>query len=283
MVSIDIQNIYIVGGAFFFVFVIFVISLIVFRKKKTPKDHKTKLENELKDLESKLKLEKDLEKLEESIKKEKEKKVSLKHRVDKKVKPLPFTGGDSLKADQEDGLKPYNFMVTGKKKTKLKYWIDKFKERMYPHKTVLISMELLNGFHREFLVKEVDGGFRYRGRKYVFDNESKYYKIDSKLWCFDYHEDFTLPIRRKIPVSDIKKTLEHSSITEVEYAMNPSTLERFIVARIAEGIMKGQQLDEFLKQIRLILIIAMVASVSHLLLFMFKTGMFSKVNIPGIT
>ena len=278
---VTIQTVYIVGGAFLFVFIAFIISMIVFHKKKTPEDQpvdkmraqKLKLENELKDLENKEKTARMLKKLEDEVKKGKAKQISVKHTIDKKAKVI----------EADTKTQPYNFMLTGRKKTKLKFWIDRFKERLFPHKTVLVTMELMNGFFIEFLVTEKDGGFRYRGRKYVFDNESKYYKINSKLWCFDYHENFTLPIKRKIPVTEIKKTLEQSNITEVEYATNPSTLERFIVARIAEGIMKGQQLDEFLKQIRLILIIAMVASVSHLILFMFKSGMLSSVKIPGVT
>jgi len=117
----------------------------------------------------------------------------------------------------------------------------------------------------------------------LFDNEAKYYIIDSKLWCYDYHENFTLPIKRKIPLTHIKKSLEHSNISEVEYATNPSTLERFTISKIAEGIMKGQAIDEFMKQIRLLLIIAMVTAVIHLALFMFKSGMLQSIKIPGVT
>jgi len=158
--------------------------------------------------------------------------------------------------------------------------------------------------HRQFLVIENDGGFRYQNKKYIFDNESKYFVIDAKLWAFDFHEAYVMPIKRKvklstkktitieedlgfpikreIPITQIRKTLEHASISEVEYASNPSTLERFIVARIAEGIMKGQQLDEWMKQLKLFLIITMVAGIIHLILFMFKTGMLSNIgsNLP---
>jgi hypothetical protein len=70
-------------------------------------------------------------------------------------------------------------------------------------------------------------------------------------------------------------------LTEVEYAANPSVLERFMTAKVAEGIMRGQMIDEFLKQNRLIWIITMVAAVLMLLLFIFKTGMLKEVPLIG--
>ena len=208
---------------------------------------------------------------------------------------------------QDDTFKPFHALKTKKSRWSIKYWKTILKDRFFPERTVLVNMELLNGMHRQFLVVEKDGGFRYRKKKYIFDNESKYFVIDSKLWSFDFHEAYVLPlkrivrtkakpdtkpmiideeigfpIKREIPISNIRKALENSNISEVEYASNPSTLERFIVARIAEGIMKGQQLDEWMKQLKLLIIIGMVAGIIHLLLFMFKTGMLQSIgsNLP---
>ena len=165
-------------------------------------------------------------------------------------------------------------------KLSVKYWKDVLLERFKPDRTVLINMELVNGMHRSFLVREKKKGFKYKGGMYIFDDDSKYFNIDAKIWSFDFHESYCLPIKRNMPISDIKKVLESANISEVEYASNPMTLERFIVSRVAEGIMKGQQLDDFMKQIRLILIITMVSAVIHLFLFMSKTGMLKAVKLP---
>jgi hypothetical protein len=154
------------------------------------------------------------------------------------------------------------------------------KERLFPERTVLINMELTNGFHKTFIVIENDDGFKYRGKKYIFDNESKYYNMDAKLWTYDYHENLTLPLKRKVPVGKIKTTMEQSGISEVEYMLNPSTLERFTIAKIAEGIMKGQQIEEFFKRFQLLLIITMVGCLIHLILFLIKSGMLESVNLP---
>ena len=175
-----------------------------------------------------------------------------------------------------------NPLYAGTGITKPKYWKQRLTENMFPGRTVLINMELLNGMHRTFLIKEVNDGFSYRAKKYIFDSDNKYFNIDAKMYCYDFHESFTLPIKKKIPITDIKKTLEQSELTEVEYATNPATLERFIVARIAEGIMKGQQLDDWMKQIRVMLVVIMIAVIIHLLLFVSKSGMLQQIKIPGV-
>ncbi len=218
-------------------------------------------------------------------KKDKAKVISIKlqpgkvSKKDAKAVEKPDTKVEEL----DTKIIPFDAVRTGKSRLTIKYWRAHFLERLNPETSALISMELLNGFHRLFIVKEKDEGFQYRGKKYLFDNEAKYYIIDSKLWCYDYHENFTLPIKRKIPLTHIKKSLEHSNISEVEYATNPSTLERFTISKIAEGIMKGQAIDDFMKQIRLLLIITMVAAIIHLVLFMFKSGMLQQIKIPGVT
>lgn len=166
---------------------------------------------------------------------------------------------------------------------KVKSWLD-FNEvkkfiiaKFFPSKSVLINMELLNGMHKQFVIKEKDGGFSYKGNTYILDNELKYFILEAKMWAYDFHEQFALPLKRSIPLLKIKKFLENSGISEVEYASNPSTLERFVTSRIAEGIMKGQMLDDWMKQIRLMLIIVLLSVIIHLLLFMQKTGMLKQL------
>ena len=161
--------------------------------------------------------------------------------------------------------------------TKIK---DFFKDKYFPDKTVLVNMELTNGMHKSWLVIEKNRGFKYKNGLYILDEESKYFNIDAKLWSYDFHENFSLPVRRKIPVTDIKKTLESVDISEVEYATNPMTLERFVISRVAEGIMKGQQLDEFMRKLMLIMIITMLGTLIHFILFIFASGMLKNIKLP---
>lgn len=186
--------------------------------------------------------------------------------------------------DDESGYmkaKEFNYHKARSRWT-TRYWKDWFLDKYLPDKVVMINMELLNGFHKQFLVRERDGAFYYKKKVYVLDNEKKYYVIDSKLYAYDYHEEFTNPIQRKLPIADIKETLESSGISEIEYATSPKTLERFIISKVAEGIMRGQALDEALKQLRLLVIITTVTSVGHFMYILFKTGAFQAVQIPGV-
>jgi len=155
-----------------------------------------------------------------------------------------------------------------------------FIEKYFPAKCILINMELVNGFHRTFLVVEKDGGFKFRGKKYVFDDDSKYYNMDAKMYVFDYHEGIVLPIKRKIPVSAIKKTIESTDEIDIEYAINPSTLQRFMTAKIAEGVMKGTMLDDFLRKLQMFIIVIMVAVVVHLALFLYASGILENIQMP---
>lgn len=195
---------------------------------------------------------------------------------------LPKTIEENISKPEDTPRKKFNFLKTKKSRFTLKYWKTWFADKYFASRTVMVNMELLNGMHDTFLVIEKEEGFHYKKKKFIFDNDAKYYNINARQWCYDYHEQFALPIKRKIPVSSIKSTLEASNISEVEYATNPSTLERFIVAKIAEGIMRGQELDEMLRRMMILLIIATIVGIGHFLLFAQKSGIFAQINIPGI-
>ena len=162
----------------------------------------------------------------------------------------------------------------------LEYWKFWFKEKYFPAKVVMINMELINGFHRSMIVVEKDGGFVFRGKKYIFDDDSKYYNMDAKLYTFDFHENLVLPIKRIIPVTAIKKTIESTEDIDIEYAINPSTLQRFMTAKIAEGVMKGTMLDEFLRKLQMFIIVIMVAVLVHLALFIYASGLLENIQMP---
>ncbi len=177
----------------------------------------------------------------------------------------------------EDKLESFK-ILKGKSKFSWIYWKEWYLLKYRVGSAVLVNMELLNGFHRLFIVKEKEEGFVFRGKKYLFDDESKYYNIDAKLYTFDYHEGLVLPVKRKIPLTTIKKTLESTEGIDIEYAINPSTLQRFMTAKIAEGVMKGTQLDEFFRKINMFIIVIMVAVLVHLALFLYASGILQ--NIP---
>lgn len=180
---------------------------------------------------------------------------------------------------KEDVLKPFK-LSKFRSKISWIYWKEKYFDKYLPDKVMLIHFELANGFFRQFLIKEKDEGFIYKGKKYIFDDENKTFNIDAKLYQFYYHENITLPISLKIPVTDVKKTIESATDVDIKYAINPATLQRFMTAKIAEGVMKGTQLDEFLRKLNMFIIVIMVTVLAHLVLYLYASGIFS--NLKGI-
>lgn len=192
------------------------------------------------------------------------------------LKELPDSGLQDTK------IREINYRKTGSKMMPRTWW-KRIKLSFKEDTSYLINMELSNGFHTTFVIQEKDGGFIFNRKKYCFDDALKYYHLPSQLYAFSYHEGFAMPIINKIDLNEINKAVAGSGITEIEYMTNPSTLERFTVSKIAEGIMKGQQLDAFFRQIRMVVIINALMTLLLLVLFVMKTGMLKSIKIPGLT
>ena len=139
----------------------------------------------------------------------------------------------------------------------MKRYFQKRKLKKHPERSILIRMEMNNGRHREFIMHEdiEKSGFKYNKGRYIFDLDKKYYILDSNIWAYDFHESFSLAIERRIPVDELKHSMELAdSITEVNHATNPKNLENFIISEIAQGIMKGAGLGVLFKMMLIIII-----------------------------
>ena len=161
--------------------------------------------------------------------------------------------------------------------TKLK---EKFIFNRFLTKSVMVRMELKNGMHMMNVMKESNDGFKFKGKQYLFDTDMKYPFAGMKgLYGYDFHEDLVLPVKRRIDVQAIKDTLDSSNISEVEtFIMNPSTAARFIEAKIAEGIMRGQQIDEMMKFLKFGIVYCGIILTIHFMLWVHASGMLSNLT-----
>jgi len=180
----------------------------------------------------------------------------------------------------DDDVKYYNALKTNKSKRSIRYWKDLLMDRRHPDETLLINMEMTNGFHRTFIVRNINNQFTYKKRVYIIDNDLKYYNMDSKLWQLDYHENLTIPVKRSIPVEQIRKSIKAANLIPSQ-STNPALIEKFIQSKILESLMKGGQFMESLKKFSFYLIIIMTIAVIHFLLFVYGSGMLSNFKIPG--
>ena len=164
-------------------------------------------------------------------------------------------------------------------KLKLRYWHDWWIDRKMTARAYLIIMKLNNGFYKIMVQRDIgDGSFLFMGGQYVIDESCKFYVLDAKLYALFYHQEMALPLDMKVPVQDIKETMEKTNITEVEYALNPKSLERFQTAKVAEGIMQGQGTAEILKQQRLLIVVLLIITTMTLGYLLFSTGAFEGVT-----
>ncbi len=147
----------------------------------------------------------------------------------------------------------------------------------------LINMQMRNGMHRSFVISTRQNEFKFQKGTYIIDTEARYYSIDNKRFCLDYHQDISLPLHRNLDVHKIKKKLQDDEEYEVETAINPFILQEFMVAKVAEGVMKGQAIDDYLRKMRMMVMITMISSICVLLLQLVGGGMLSGLNIPGLS
>ena len=66
--------------------------------------------------------------------------------------------------------------------------------------------------------------------------------------------------------------------SEIEYATNPATLHRVLLSKVAEGVMKGEALDNWLRQVRLLVIIILLIVGAHFMYILVKTGAFQQIQ-----
>jgi hypothetical protein len=151
-----------------------------------------------------------------------------------------------------------------------------------PKKNMMINMELANGDHDIFIAAVDQERFNYKNKTYIYDESLKYYVRSCQMWALDFHENFALAVQRKIPLNKLNQTLRDSGITDVDMATNPSLLGRFQECKMIEGVLKSQEFMEQIKRLMVMIAIGAFASLLHLILFVWKSGMLDKVKIPGM-
>ena len=168
-------------------------------------------------------------------------------------------------------------LITKKDYTSIKFWKKALKERFFSNVAIIVNMELSTGNHHSFLqVINNDRTFKFNKKTYTYDPEFRYYNIDLGFYCIDYRENIALPIQRCIPSHLIEQEF-HNIKAEVEYSLNPLVLHNFINSKIAEGIMKGQEISEYLRKYGILITIILVTVLVHFILWGYRTGMFDKI------
>jgi len=161
---------------------------------------------------------------------------------------------------------------------RLKTWyIDKY----HTEKSFLINMFLKNGQRLSFITKTKRGSFNWNDGEYIIDESLKYYDVNARMYALDYHEDISIPFSFKINPNTVKELIESKGITDVDAAINPSTLRRFIVSEVIQKVLKGAELDEVFKFLKIMVTVCAILSFIAVMLLLRAGGFFSK--IPGVS
>jgi len=145
--------------------------------------------------------------------------------------------------------------------------------KYHPLSTIKVNMELSNGEVMPFVIKLTNGGFVFDGGWYIIDEKMKYYDNNAKLWCFDYHEELCFPVDKKIKLGDIKKAIYEDADIELETAINPKSLQKFMESTVIQKLLAGAEMEDSLRRMKMYNIITLVISGVTLLLVVNMSGL----------
>ncbi len=226
-------------------------------------------------------------------------------RKKKKIEPHKAVSEKEAKESTEEKVfyeaKPMT-PETGLSKKQIK--INKKYKEKHEGEIVLIKMEMASGLFREFLAHDEGGFFYFRKKQYPFDPQMKYYIIERKMWAYDYHELISIPLQKKIELSDslikliqpvwddarkkainprvdasqIQTLIENSDIVDVEASLNPLTLKRFTDSEVIKQVLQGTMLGKIFKIMFVLIIILAVMGLIQVMLSLYASGVFSALG-----
>ena len=160
------------------------------------------------------------------------------------------------------------------------YWYI-LKKQFFPERIITVNMELMNGDHTHLCVLASFEGFKYAGGLYMFDNNFKYFDHAFKTYCYDFHQNLSLPIKRTIDVKAIEKAVSETE-DNIQIALNPSTLETCIKARLAESAARAGAEDPTQKKIFWFTLTTLLLSAITAVVILQSSGMLNNIKIPGL-
>lgn len=158
------------------------------------------------------------------------------------------------------------------KKTFLKGFKNRLKDKFFPSKTLLIEMMHTNGTVSHFIIKSDIYKFKLGERVYLIDEEKKDFNNTTKLYMLRYHEGFALPYKIDISASQFKRSLENKEFDEIKTSFNPFVLRQVLKMEYTNGIIQGAEIMNILKRLFIIIVIVGIISIAHLLIHSYKAG-----------
>jgi len=194
-----------------------------------------------------------------------------------------------------------------------KQWRAKRKFKKKPDQFVLVRMTMVNEVVREWIVRADAKGFKFNKGRYIFDDTNKFFNATAKMWCYNYSEQINLPIKtthalnnklndtntfikkkinlynverssnesNQLNVDELKEHIESAGVTDVENAVNPISLERYLVSDFIQSLIKHGTTLKILKIILIIVAIVGFFAFGSFILDLQTSGVLGELGIGG--
>ena len=149
----------------------------------------------------------------------------------------------------------------------------KLMSKYHPLATIKVNMELSNGEMFPFVVRLTNNGFVFDNGWYIIDEKYKYFDNNAKMWCFDFHEELCFPVDKKIKISEIKKKIYEDGDVELETAINPKSLQKFMESTVIQKLLAGAEMEDSMRKMKMYMIVTMVITGVTLLLTINASGL----------
>ncbi len=146
---------------------------------------------------------------------------------------------------------------------------QRFKRNTKAKVMTIVNMELQNGNYDTFYIEYDFDSFEYNKGRYIFDNDSKYYHVGFRCWCYDYREGFCLPIKKiPFPLNKVRKAFEDNIDIDFEYSLNAKNLEQWNTSKVISSVLEGTSIGEQFKKVVIMVVIALILCLVNVLMNM---------------
>jgi len=197
-------------------------------------------------------------------------KKSKKLEMQEKSSLVKLTGKNKPSKDQKVVSYTFGDFIS---KFSFQYWREYYKQKVKKRSLFLIIMHLRNGKYDMFTVATDVQSFSYKGGDYLIDPDMIREDIHTGLNTLYYHQDCTAPFKITFNIDELRNMLDGTD-SGVEKAINPFSLKSFIHSQVIEKVMKGQELSDDMRFIKMITVINLLVTAAVGVMFAKTMGWF---------
>jgi hypothetical protein len=178
---------------------------------------------------------------------------------------------EAQKLEIQDFKRPYS-------KWSFMYWRENYREKKQKRNTFFIIMQMRNGKLFMFRISTWKNYFEKFGGIYYLDVDMSREETHSGLNCLYFHQDISTPFKINFDLDTIHKLVKKSEREDneqsIDKALNPTSLKGFINSQVIEKVLKGQELSDEMRFIKILIVINLILTVLGLIIMGKSLGWF---------